>query len=57
MNQDELALIKQALRHLEKSKELHDFGDFKAHAEARKARELLAKLLAGEAGETKEATT
>lgn len=57
MNQDERTLIEQALRHLEKSRDLHNFGDFKAHAEARKARELLAKVLAGEAGETKEATT
>ena len=57
MNQDELALIKQALMHLEKSKELHDFGDMKAHDEARRARELLAKVLAGEAGETKEAAS
>lgn len=57
MNQDERALIEEALAHLEKSKELHNFGDMKAHAEARKARELLAKVLAGEAGGTKEATT
>lgn len=57
MNQYERALIEQALRHLEKSRDLHDFGDFKAHAEARKARELLAKVLAGEAGETKEAAS
>ena len=45
MNQDERALIEEALAHLEKSKELHNFGDMKAHAEARKAREILAKLL------------
>ena len=45
MTQTERTLIEEALAHLVKSKELHDFGDMKAYTEARKAREILAKLL------------
>ena len=52
MTPQERNLIKQAVEHLELSKELHNSGDMKAYGEARKGREILIGLLAADAKPT-----